>query len=200
MERIGRITLPQEFNKNPVVRKLVAEYNIFRVKNEDLVLKLLDNLKFTKTLGVTALRYGKLQPSEGGMLFRFNRLTQKEKQLVDGTFKVEVGYNKFLLERKAFISERLKDDNTLKARNVKKEYKDSRFDKDDVATDAYLKELGFNQNQILAYRDIINGFEKVREYYNMQIKKTGSNSTKLPRRPNYFPHIFIGNYRVYVNK
>lgn len=200
MERIGRITLPQEFNKNPVVRKLVAEYNIFRVKNEDLVLKLLDNPKFTKTLGVTALRYGKLQPSEGGMLFRFNRLTQKEKQqLVDGTFKVEVGYNKFLLERKAFISERLKDDNTLKARNVKKEYKDFRFDKDDVATDAYLKELGFNQNQVLAYRDIINGFEKVREYYNMQIKKTGSNSTKLPRRPNYFPHIFIGNYRVYVN-
>ena len=200
MQRIGRITLPQEFNNNPIVRKLVAEYNIFRVKNEDLVLKLLDNPKFTKTLGVTALRYGKLQPSEGGMLFRFNRLSQKEKQqLVDGTFKVEVGYNKFLVERKAFISEKLKDDNTLKAVNVKKEYKDSRFDKDDVATNAYLKELGFNQNQILAYRDIINGFEKVREYYNMQIKKTGSNTTKLPRRPNYFPHIFIGNYRVYVN-
>ena len=31
--------------------------------------------------------------------------------------------------------------------------------------------------------------KKVREYYNMQIKKTGSNSTKLPRRPNYFPYI-----------
>ncbi len=200
LQKLGRITLPQEFNKNPVVRKLVAEFNTFRIKNEDLILKLLDNPKFTKTLGVTALRYGKLQPTEGGMLFRFNRLSQKEKQtLVEGTFKVEVGYNNFIKDRKAFISERLKDDNTLKAVNVKKEYKDSRFDKDDIATDSYLKELGFNQNQILAYKDIINGFEKVREYYNMQIKKTNSNTTKLPRRPNYFPHIFTGTYRVYVN-
>ena len=48
MQRIGEVTLPQEFNNNPIVRKLVAEYNVFRIKNEDLVLKLLDNPKFTK--------------------------------------------------------------------------------------------------------------------------------------------------------
>jgi len=200
MQRIGEVTLPQEFNNNPIVRKLVAEYNVFRIKNEDLVLKLLDNPKFTKTLGVTALRYGKLQPSEGGMLFRFNRLSQKEKEaLVNGTFKVESRYNQYIVDKKAFIAERLKEDNTLNRTTVSKQYKDSRFDKDGVVTDTYLRELGFNQNQILSYRDIINGFEKVRQYYNTQIKKTGANATKLPRRPNYFPHIFIGNYRVYVN-
>ena len=202
LDKLGRVTLPQEFNDNPVVRKLVSEYNTFRIKNEDLILKILDNPKFVKSVGVTALRYGKLEPSAGGMLYRFNRLSQKEKQqLVDGTFKVEVGYNNFIKSRKAFISEKLAEDTSgnLNARILKKEYKDSRFDKDDVATDSYLRELGFNQNQILAYRDIINGFEKVREYYNMQIKKTNSNTTKLPRRPNYFPHIFTGEYRVYVN-
>ena len=202
LDKLGRVTLPQEFNDNPIVRKVVAEYNTFRIKNEDAILKILDNPKFTKTVGATALRYGKLEASEGGMLFRFNRLSQKEKQtLVEGTFKVEVGYNNFIKSRKAFISEKLAEDTSgnLNARILKKEYKDTRFDKDDIATDFYLKELGFNDKQILAYRDIINGFEKVREYYNMQIKKTGSNTSLLPRRPNYFPHIFTGTYRVYVN-
>jgi len=200
LSKIGRITLPQEFNQNPIVRKLVNEYNVFRIKNEDLVLKLLDNPKFTKTVGVTALRYGKLQPSEGGMLYRFNRLSLKEKQVVvDSTFKIEVGYNKHVQNRKDYIRETLASDKTKTVAQAKNEYKDYKFDKNDIATDRYLQELGLNKEQSLAYRDVINGFEKVREYYNTQIKKTGSkNVSMIPRRPNYFPHIFVGNYRVYV--
>jgi len=201
LKKLGRATLPQEFNQNPVVRKMVDEFNIFRIKNEDLVLKILDNPTFTKTMGVTALRYGKLEPSAGGMLFRFNRLSQKEKQtLVDGTFNVEVAYNNFLASRREFVANKLKEDSTLNKEKIKSEYKNYRFDKEGVVTDKYLQELGFNKEQASSYRDVINGFEKVRQYYNSQIKKTGNRTTALlPRRPNYFPHIFTGNYRVYVN-
>ena len=180
---IRKQILPREFlNEYPVFKRYVDEYNLYRISVEDMVLKVLDNAKIVSTKGLTALRKGKLQPSEGGMLYRFNRLSTKEKEdLVVKTFEIERRYDVWS--------------------SKKKEERGAEFDKDGTVTDGYLGQLGLNTNQIVAYRDVMNGFEIVRKYYNSMAQQYGSSRiSKLTRRPNFFPHIFTGEYRVYVSR
>jgi hypothetical protein len=180
--KVRKGILPKEFlNEYPVFKRYVDEYNLYRISVEDMVLKVLDNAKIVSTKGLTALRKGKLEPSEGGMLVRFNRLSSKEKEdLVTKTFDIERQYEIWS--------------------STSKDKRSNKFDKDGVASRDYLNELGFSNEQVLAYRDVMNGFETIRKYYNSMAKQYGGyRIAALSRRPNFFPHIFTGNYRVYVS-
>ena len=117
------------------------------------------------------------------MLVRFNRLSNKEREdLIPKTFKIESEYAKFIEVPK---KDRVYD----------------KFDVDGNVTDSYLKQLALNDDQILAYRDIMNGFETGRKLYNAMAKEYGGyRIDPIPRRLNFFPHIFIGNYRIFIKE
>jgi len=175
--------LPREFlNEYPVFKRYVDEFNLYRIATEDMVLKVLDNPKITSTKGLTALRKGKMEPSDGGVLVRFNKLSEKEKgDLVTKTFEIERKYDVWS--------------------SKKKDERGTEFDKEGTVSTQYLEQLGLNTNQIVAYRDIMNGFETVRKYYNSMAKQFGGYKVAaLTKRPNFFPHIFTGEYRVYISK
>ena len=166
-----------------VFKKYIDELNIYRVTTEGVVKKFLDNPKFFDgKLGLTALRYGKQEASDGGMLVRFNRLSNKEREDLIPTFKIESEYAKFIEVPK------------------KIEYTISLMWMENV-TDSYLKQLALNDDQILAYRDIMNGFETGRKLYNAMAKEYGGyRIDSIARRPNFFPHIFTGNYRIFIKE
>ena len=183
---IERTISPGEFaSKNyPVFKKYIDELNIYRVTTEGVVKKFLDNPKFFDgKLGITALRYGKQEASDGGMLVRFNRLSKQEKEdLIPKTFKIESEYAKFI-------------------EVPKKDRVFDKFDSDGTVTDSYLKQLALNDDQILAYKDIMDGFEKGRKLYNAMAKEYGGyRIDPIARRPNFFPHIFTGNYRIFIKE
>jgi hypothetical protein len=181
---LRRGVLPREFmNEYPVFKKYVDEFNLYRVATEDMVIKILDNPSMIGKSGLTALKKAKLLPSDGGMIVRFNRLSKKEKEdLITKTFEIEKQYDLF--------SKIKKEDRTF-----------DKFDEQGIVQDSYLRQLGFNNEQVLAYRDVMNGFEAVRTYYNQMAKQYGGfKIDPIPRRPNFFPHIFTGEYRVFVNQ
>ena len=146
---LRRGVLPREFlNEFPVFKKYVDEFNLYRISTEDMVMKILDNPSILDKKGLTALRAAKLEPTEGGMLVRFNRLSKKEKEdLITKVFEIEKQYDLF-------------------SQIPKKERTFENFDRDGTVTDSFLNQLGFNNNQRLAYRDVMTGFEAVRKYYN----------------------------------
>ncbi len=183
---IERTITPGEFaSKNyPVFKKYIDELNIYRVTTEGVVKKFLDNPTFVDgKMGITALRYGKQEASDGGMLVRFNRLTKQEKEdLIPKTFKIESDYAKFIEVPK---KDRVYDN----------------FDVDGNVRDSYLKQLALSDDQILAYKDIMNGFETGRKLYNAMAKEHGGyRIDAISRRPNFFPHIFTGNYRIFIKE
>ena len=78
-------------------------------------------------------------------------------------------------------------------------------------TDTELKNTyKFNKEQILTYRDMREGLTKSHEFYNEYIKKfvepipemwaRRDSPKKIPYRANYMPHMFLGKFRVWVNK
>ena len=181
---LRRGVLPREFlNEFPVFKKYVDEFNLYRISTEDMVMKILDNPSILGKKGLTALKAAKLEPTEGGMLVRFNRLSKKEKEdLITKVFEIEKQYDLF-------------------SQTPRKERTFENFDRDGTVTDSFLNQLGFNNNQRLAYRDVMTGFEAVRQYYNQMAKQYGGYKIDpIPRRPNFFPHIFTGEFRVFVNR
>ena len=86
---------------------------------------------------------------------------------------------------------------------------DTKFKKE--ITDTELKNTyKFNKEQILVYRDMRGGLTKAHEFYNEYIKNfvepipemwaRRNAPKKIPYRVNYMPHMFLGKFRVWVNK
>ena len=186
-----KYALPAKFLGDYPVTKygvdLVSQY----VMNVDYMTKLfLENPKAFKTSqiekvkGFSPLKYSQLTPSEGGALVRWKRLSKDEQLKVIETMKTL--NDEYTLYRKQTRDERLKDD---------------RFDsKTGEATPGYVDTFGLSKEGIVAMKDIQKTFDGVQKMYNdFVINYGGKNVSKINKRPNYFPQIYLGNLKVFVN-
>lgn len=137
-----------------------------------------------KVKGFSPLKYSSLVPSEGGALVRWKRLPKEEQLKVIETMKS------------------LNDEYTLYRKQKKEERaKDDRFDNiTGEATPGFVNSFGLSQEGILAMKDIQKTFDGVQKIYNdFVINYGGKNVSKINKRPNYFPQIYLGEYKVFVN-
>jgi hypothetical protein len=140
--------------------------------------------KIEKVSGFNPMRYSSLTPSEGGALVRWKRLSTNEQLKVIETMKTL--NDEYTLYRKLNKEERIKDD---------------RFDnKTGEATPGYVGTFGLSQEGIVAMKDIQKSFDGIQKIYNdFAINYGGKNVSKINKRPNYFPQIYLGQYKVFVN-
>jgi len=140
--------------------------------------------KIEKIKGFSPLKYSQLTPSEGGALVRWKRLSKDEQLKVIETMKSL--NDEYTLYRKQNRDDRLKDD---------------RFDsKTGEATPGYVETFGLSKEGLVAMKDIQKTFDGVQKMYNdFVINYGGKNVSKINKRPNYFPQIYLGNLKVFVN-
>ena len=140
--------------------------------------------KIEKVKGFSPLKYSQLTPSEGGALVRWKRLSKDEQLKVIETMKSL--NDEYTLYRKQNRDDRLKDD---------------RFDsKTGEATPGYVETFGLSKEGLVAMKDIQKTFDGVQKMYNdFVINYGGKNVSKINKRPNYFPQIYLGNLKVFVN-
>ena len=180
-----------------------------------------DNVGWSVPLGRgTAMRLTKSTPGENGMFYEFNRLTLEQQiKLKDVAFQIEkdgVRYKTISRGTMEVISQEGPNVGKMTTRSVvdilndKNTGPQTRFEAEKKAVfdpntgevfDAALKDTyGFNDGQVAAYRQIRNGIEQVRTHYNKQVKRYGFGFIeKIEYIPNYLPHMFYGNFRVFVS-
>ena len=165
------------------------------------------NNKFEKG---TAMRLTKSQPGENGMFYFYNLLSGKEKDaLRQVAFQVEkdaiiyrttdrgtmeiVTEKGFENKRVVEVLETNTNPNVLKTAQEKAVF-------DPVTGEVYPAALKsqykLTDNQVSAYLQMREGLESVRQYYNKVAELNGVET--IPYIANYFPHMFIGNFRVYA--
>ena len=148
----------------------------------------LEGIKFG---GATALRNIQRIESDGAALTRFDKMYNKDWRKLEDTIQ------------KAF---RIEFDKV-------QQYQKKKTDRIKEVTDAELKNVyKLDKEQILVYKDLRQGMDTVHKFYNAYVNKyvktlTGKSAqeiakigTELPYIPNYMPHMFLGDFRVYVNK
>ena len=186
-----RFALPAKFLGDYPVAKYGVDLVSKHIMEVDMMTKLfLENpkaykkLKLEKIKGFNPLRYSSLTPTEGGALVSFSRLKEKDKLKVMET--METLNNEYTLYRQLRKEERLKD---------------NRFDnKTGEATTQFIESLGISQEGILAMRDIQTNFNGLQKMYNDYVNNFGGpNISKINKRPNYFPQIYMGDFKVFVN-
>ena len=165
------------------------------------------NNKFEKG---TAMQLTKSQPGENGMFYFYNLLSGKEKDaLRQVAFQVEkdaiiyrttdrgtmeiVTEKGFENKRVVEVLETNTNPNVLKTAQEKAVF-------DPVTGEVYPAALKsqykLTDNQVSAYLQMREGLESVRQYYNKVAELNGVDT--IPYIANYFPHMFIGNFRVYA--
>jgi hypothetical protein len=165
------------------------------------------NNKFEKG---TAMQLTKSQPGENGMFYFYNLLSGKEKDALRQTaFQVEkdaiiyrttdrgtmevVTERGFENKRVVEVLETNTNPNVLKTAQEKAVF-------DPVTGEVYPAALKsqykLTDNQVSAYLQMREGLESVRQYYNKIAELNGVET--IPYIANYFPHMFIGNFRVYA--
>ena len=165
------------------------------------------NNKFEKG---TAMQLTKSQPGENGMFYFYNLLSGKEKDaLRQVAFQVEkdaiiyrttdrgtmeiVTEKGFENKRVVEVLETNTNPNVLKTAQEKAVF-------DPVTGEVYPAALKsqykLTDNQVSAYLQMREGLESVRQYYNKVAELNGVET--IPYIANYFPHMFIGNFRVYA--
>lgn len=173
----------------------VAKYGVDLVGNYNMQVTymtklLLENPAAFKTLGTTdkvkgfsPLKYTELKPSEGLGLTAWEKLPlNSQAKVVEVMSTLDAEYT---LYRKLPKEERAKD---------------TRFDsKSGEATPQYLDTFGLNKAELNAKNDIQKSFDALQKFYNQNVVNYGLNLSKINRRPNYFPRIYLGEYKVYVN-
>lgn len=173
----------------------VAKYGVDLVSNYNMQVTymtklLLENPSAFKTLGTTdkvkgfsPLKYTELKPSEGIGLTAWEKLPLKSQaKVVETMATLDAEYT---IYRKLSKEDRAKD---------------NRFDnKSGEATPQYLDTFGLNRAELNARNDIQKSFDALQKFYNQNVVNYGLNLSKINRRPNYFPRIYLGEYKVYVN-
>ena len=187
--------------KNPITKWMADYMSNARISVENKVENILFDYKITPvktglqrdTLGrirfggVTLLKDIQKTESNGAALTRAMRMYQKDwrvlEDVIKKSFKIEI-------------------DKTAEAKAKKTKVEE--------VTDVELKnKYKFTKEQIDVYRDLRKGLDNVHNLYNDYINKyvktipdaTGKKLGKeLPYLPNYMPHMFLGDYRVWVNK
>ena len=187
--------------KNPITKWVADFMSNARISVENKVENILFDYKVTPVKtgvqrdsqgrirfgGITALKNIQRTESNGAALTRAMKMYKKDwrvlEDVIKKSFKIEI-------------------DKAAEAKTKKTEIKE--------VTDAELKtKYKFTKEQIDVYRDLRKGLDNVHNLYNDYINKyvktipdaTGKKLGKeLPYLPNYMPHMFLGDYRVWVNK
>ena len=173
----------------------VAKYGVDLVSNYNnqvayMTQLFLENPMAFKTIGTadkikgySPLRYTELKPSEGIGIIAFEKLPlNSQAKVVETMATLDAEYT---LYRKLPKEERQND---------------VRFDsKSGEATQGYIDTFGLNKAEVKAMKDIQLAFDGLQKFYNQHVVNYGTNLSKINRRPNYFPRIYIGEYKVYVN-
>ena len=145
------------------------------------------DLSAIKVGGFTALKNVQRQSSDGAALTRARKLLNKDvsqlEHVIQKSFEIELAKSAEAKQNKTKIQE---------------------------ITDAELKtKYKFNKEQIEVYRDLRRGLDNVHKLYNEYIDKyvktiPGEKAQKLAKKlayiPNYMPHMFLGDFRVWINK
>ena len=173
----------------------VAKYGIDLVSNYNnqvayMTQLFLENPMAFKTIGTTdkikgysPLRYTELRPSEGIGIIAFEKLPiNSQAKVVETMATLDAEYT---LYRKLTKDQRKED---------------VRFDsKSGEATPGYIDTFGLNKAEVKAMKDIQLAFDGLQKFYNQHVVNYGTNLSKINRRPNYFPRIYIGEYKVFVS-
>ena len=187
--------------KNPITKWMADYMSNARISVENKVENILFDYKVTPVKtgvqrdsqgrirfgGITALKNIQRTESDGAALTRAMKMYKKDWRVLEDVIK------------KGF---KIEIDKVAEAKIKKTEVKE--------VTDIELKnKYKFTKEQIDVYRDMRKGLDNVHNLYNDYINKyvktipdaTGKKLGKeLPYLPNYMPHMFLGDYRVWVNK
>ena len=136
-----------------------------------------------KVKGLNPLKYTELKPSEGIGIVAFEKLPlNSQAKVVETMSTLDAEYT---LYRKLTKEQRKED---------------VRFDsKSGEATQGYIDTFGLNKAEVKAMKDIQVAFDGLQKFYNQHIVNYGTNLSKINRRPNYFPRIYLGEYKVFVS-
>jgi len=136
-----------------------------------------------KIKGFSPLKYTALNPSEGIGIIAFEKLPlNSQAKVVETMSTLDAEYT---LYRKMSKEERLED---------------YRFDnKSGEATQGYMDSFKLTKAELNAVKDIQKSFDGLQKFYNQHVVNYGTNLSKINRRPNYFPRIYLGEYKVYVS-
>ena len=173
----------------------VAKYGIDLVSNYNnqvayMTQLFLENPMAFKTIGTTdkikgfsPLKYTELKPSEGIGIVAFEKLPiNSQAKVVETMATLDAEYTMY---RKLTKDQRKED---------------VRFDsKSGEATPGYIDTFGLNKAEVKAMKDIQLAFDGLQKFYNQHVVNYGTNLSKINRRPNYFPRIYIGEYKVFVS-
>lgn len=187
----------------PVAKKGLDILNLHRIENESMIRMFLEDPQYAKiTDKSTALALSKPGIGKEAMLYHYYKLNKKQKEeLIDAVFAIE--FDSAVLRSKK--DDKLTYSDVYKGRNlddVKKELKPF-FDETtgEVNPKALTTRYKLSDDQGLAYLNIRHTITKSREWYNNKAKKAGRGIyEEIPNIPNYIPHIWLGDYRVYVSK
>jgi len=172
----------------PQAKYVIDLLNIYRIENEALILKFLDDPQYAKIENQRATKLLKSEPGENGMMYYFNKLNKKEQtSLIDAMFKIE---------RDTAVLMNKKTDAKIKEELF------PFFDKKtlEIKPEALTEKYNLKDNQALAYLQIREKLMEVRDHYNTTVKQFGTNKiAEIPNIPNYIPHIFLGEYKIFID-
>lgn len=187
---IRKYAIPAKFlGDYPVAKYGVDLVSRYAMEANYLTKIFLENPSAFKTIGTTdkikgfnPLKYTELKPTEGLGLTAWEKLPFKSQvKVVDMMAELDAQYT---LYRKLPKEQKLKD---------------TRFDsKSGEATASYLETFKLTPAELNARNDIQRTFDGLQKFYNSQVGLYGTNLSKINRRPNYFPRIYFGEYKLYV--
>ena len=171
----------------PQAKYVIDLLNLYRIENEGMVLKMLDDPQYAKIEKGRATKLLKSQPGENGMMYFFNKLKKSEQAtLIDAMFKIERDTSILMSKKPNPQKETLSKFFNEKSLEVKKE--------------ALTEKYKLNNDQAIAYLQIREKLVEVRDYYNSVAKAFGDGKIpEIPNIPNYIPHVFLGEYKVFID-
>ena len=150
---------------------------------------------------LTAMRHGIALPGRNGALTAFEGILRTNIKSAWKVIDAFVSSHEFKLKHAE--AELIKNNKKVTPQTIGREYlqknKDGTYKYD--ITDAELKSVyKLNAEQIFAYRRLGWGLAEVRRMNNSRNTQNGYYHRVIPYIPNYFPHIWIGSYKIGVNK
>ena len=152
-------------------------------------------------LVLTAMRHGVSQPSMRGAITPLEALLRTNVNKAWKVIDAFTGAHDFKLKHAE--ASLIKNNKKVTPLAIGKEYlkknKDGTFKYD--MTDKELEtNFKLDAEQTHAYKQLAWGLKEVLEMNNSRFKQMGASWKVIPAIPNYFPHMWMGNYRVFVNK
>ena len=150
---------------------------------------------------LTAMRHGIQQPSMRGSLTALEGLYRTNTKSAFKVIDAFVSAHDFKLKHAEATL--IKNGKKVTPQTIGKEYLKRNKDKT-LAYQISSKELKsnfkLNAEEIYAFERLQWGLREVRRMNNDRNNQMGEYNKLIPELPNYFPHIWIGNYRIGVNK